>query len=227
MAAAGSSAIHAQDPSSQLVAVIAARLMAPGGRFVDLCAAPGGNAARVLRESDCELAVACDLRLGRALMARSPLARSTQCSFVVCDSVRPPLEPRAYDLVLIDAPCSGTGTLRRHPELRWRLQPERIVELVALQGALITAGLELLAPSGVVVYATCSVEPEENEQLLRAVPGGFEPLDLAGVVPPGVPSRATDAAGIRILPHLDGDGFTIHAVRRRDELPVAPLGSRS
>ena len=76
--------------------------------------------------------------------------------------------------MLLDAPCSGTGTFRRHPELKWRLTPESIAEAAQHQRPMIDAAFDLLAPGGVLVYATCSVEPEENEGHFENVPEGFE-----------------------------------------------------
>ena len=116
--------------------------------------------------------------------------------------------------MLLDAPCSGTGTFRRHPELKWRLTPESIADAAAHQRPMIDAALDLLAPGGVLVYATCSVEPEENEAHFRDVPEGFEHRFLEDLLPAGMPWTETDAGGVRILPHEDGDGFTVHAWTR-------------
>jgi 16S rRNA (cytosine967-C5)-methyltransferase len=80
---------------------------------------------------------------------------------------------------------------------------------------MLTAGLKLVASGGVLLYSTCSVEPEENEGLFRDAPAGFEPEDLGPALPEGVPWIPTSAGGVRILPNLMGDGFTIHALRRR------------
>jgi len=206
---------YVQDPSSMLVARLATRLATGSGRFVDLCAAPGGKAALLGRHGGWSSGIACDLRIRRVRLMSPLLDGVGACSSVVSDSAKPPLRDGAFDLVLLDAPCTGTGTLRRHPELRWRLQPESVVEMAALQKKLVAAAPNLVAPNGVLVYATCSVEPEENEELFPAPPDGFDVADLESVLPDGVPAISTDAGGIRILPHLDGDGFTIHAFRRR------------
>jgi 16S rRNA (cytosine967-C5)-methyltransferase len=210
----GSKEAYAQDPSSRLVALIARDLSPAAGRFVDLCAAPGGKAAVITRHTSWINAVACDLKPRRATLMRPLLARSGPCTTVVADSTRPPFSDGSFDLVLLDAPCTGTGTLRRHPELRWRLQPESIGESVTLQRALIDAAVELVGPGGVLVYATCSIEPEENEGHFERRVEGFESVDVDAYLPEGVPWRGTDAGGIRILPHEDGDGFSVHALRR-------------
>ena len=82
------------------------------------------------------------------------------------------------------------------------------------QKQLLASGLDLVAPGGILLYSTCSVEPEENEDVVSDLPGGFELEDLESVMPDNVPWIPTDAAGARILPNPEGDGFTIHAVRR-------------
>jgi len=116
--------------------------------------------------------------------------------------------------VLLDAPCTGTGTFRRHPELKWKLQPSSVSEMAELQRGLLRPALDLVAPGGVLLYATCSVEPEENEGVVAEPARGFEAVDVSTAIPEGVPWRPTAARGARILPNPDGDGFTMHAVRR-------------
>ena len=134
---------------------------------------------------------------------------------VLTDGRTPPFAPGSFDLVLVDAPCSGTGTLRRHPEIKWRLEPRRIDELAALQRRLLAAAAELVAPTGLLIYATCSVEAEENEQVVEALEACFASADLTPRLPEGLPWLATPTGGVRILPHEHGDGFTVHAFRRQ------------
>jgi len=205
---------YVQDPSSQLVAHLALRLGGGSARLVDVCAAPGGKLALWRRLGGEPRPVALDRHPGRLRLTGRLLDRVGGAGLVVADAGVPPLPPMSWDVVLVDAPCSGTGTLRRHPELRWRLRPEGIAELAAVQRRILAAAFELAAPGGAVLYTTCSVEPEENEALLDRLPPEFEAVDLASLVPPGVPTVPTAARGIRILPGLDGDGFTMHAVRR-------------
>jgi 16S rRNA (cytosine967-C5)-methyltransferase len=207
---------YVQDPSSQVVAHVGHRLV-PSGSFVDLCAAPGGKTALLLRLGDWHRALALDLRVQRVRLMRPLIERVASCWLAAADAARPPLRDSAFDLVLLDAPCTGTGTLRRHPELRWRLTPASIIERAELQARLLTAARRLVAPGGALLYATCSVEPEENEAHFQLVPTGFETVSLETVLPAGVPWLPTDAGGARILPHADGDGFTMHALRRSDE----------
>jgi 16S rRNA (cytosine967-C5)-methyltransferase len=201
-----------QDPSSQLVARLAVAVTGGVGRAVDLCAAPGGKTALLETLGAWRLLAAADVILAKAArLAR----RFERPPVVVADAERPPFIRRGWDLALLDAPCSGTGTFRRHPELKWRLQPEDIDAAAARQRSLVQAALELLAPGGVLVYATCSVEPEENEAHVAELPDSIECVDLAEHLPDGLPWIPTEAGGVRILPHEWGDGFTVHALRRR------------
>lgn len=213
MVASGSA--YAQDPSSQLVAHVAKSLARPGGRFLDLCAAPGGKTALMLRLDDWGVSAAADLRLKRVRLMQPLVERAGSCSIVAADASRPPFADRGWDFVLLDAPCTGTGTFRRHPELKWRLSPESVFELVVKQRDLLAAAVTLISPGGALLYTTCSVEPEENEGVVRDLPGKFEVERLEPHVPAGTPWISTSAGGIRILPNPDGDGFTMHALRRR------------
>jgi 16S rRNA (cytosine967-C5)-methyltransferase len=100
-----------------------------------------------------------------------------------------------FDRVLVDPPCSGLGTLQGHPDLRWRMTPERVEELAALQTRILERALGCLRPGGTLVYSTCTLTTDENEQVLRAA--GVQPASLR-----------------RVLPHRDGtEGFTIGVLR--------------
>jgi len=208
-------AAYAQDPSSQMVAHIASSLVPAERNFLDLCAAPGGKTALMLHLGRWERVAASDLRLNRARLMRSAVERAGNCAIVAADATNSPFAPGGWNLVLLDAPCTGTGTFRRHPELKWRLVPESIGELAEIQHKMLAASLDLVAPGGALLYTTCSVEPEENEGVVEDLPVGFEIESLESHLPNGVPWIPTSAGGIRILPNPDGDGFTMHAVRRR------------
>ncbi len=201
-----------QDPSSQMVARIAVSVADGRGRAADLCAAPGGKTALMRKLGRWDVLIAGDRSPAKAIRLRRRLGGA---AVVAGDAGRPALCPGAWDLVLLDAPCSGTGTFRRHPELKWRLTPEAIAEAAEKQRPLIAAALDLLAPGGAVVYATCSVEPEENEAHFRDRAAGFKRVPLDDHLPTGTPWTETAAGGARILPHEHGDGFTVHALRRR------------
>ena len=209
-----SGAAYAQDPSSQIVAHIAVSLPLAERNFLDLCAAPGGKTALMLHLGDWEWSAAMDLRLNRARLMRQVVVRTGDSAIVAADATSPPFSHGRWNLVLLDAPCTGTGTFRRHPELKWRLAQDSIAELMELQHKMLAAGLDLLALGGVLLFSTCSVESEENEGVVAELPDGFEIESLDANVPAGVPWIPTSAGGIRILPNPDGDGFTMHAIRR-------------
>lgn len=210
-------AAYAQDPGSQLVAHVAAAVCGPGEpRLADLCAAPGGKLALLLRLRRFRAVVGLDLHLGRARLVRRPVTAAGGDAVLACaDATIAPLRPGSWDLVVVDAPCSGTGTLGRHPELRWRLSPVALAALAARQRALLAAGCELLAPGGALLYATCSIEPEENEEVVAGVEPGFDRIPIAPLLPAGVPHLVTALEGALLLPHPSHDGFTLHGVRRR------------
>jgi 16S rRNA (cytosine967-C5)-methyltransferase len=130
-----------------------------GQTFLDICAAPGNKTAQAL-ESRVD-AIACDIHFHRL----RPLA-SLPAKLVVLDGASPLPFSRTFDRILLDAPCSGTGTLARNPEIKWRLQPSDIGKLHDLQSALLARALKVLAPGGTLVYSTCSLEREENEAVV-------------------------------------------------------------
>jgi 16S rRNA (cytosine967-C5)-methyltransferase len=135
-----------------------------GNLFLDLCAAPGNKTAIAL-ETPGILAVACDAsprRLRQLLLPRGAAA------LVRLDATRPlPFGP-VFDRVLVDAPCSGTGTLARHPEIKWRLAPDDLARHAARQRSILRNALGCLKPGGRLVYVTCALEPEENGEILAA-----------------------------------------------------------
>ncbi len=137
--------------------------LAPGQMFLDLCAAPGNKTAQALAAG--VHAVACDINLRRL----DPL-KALEIDLVVLDGTQPLPFRRRFDRILIDAPCSGTGTLAHNPEIKWRLQPADLPRMQARQVALLEQGRRALEPGGVLVYATCSLEREENEEVVARVP---------------------------------------------------------
>lgn len=139
--------------------------LTPGHAFLDLCAAPG-NKTRQAIELGPRLTVACDRSALR--LATVPGER------VQLDATQPlPFRPD-FDRILLDAPCSGTGTLARNPEIKWRLRSEDLLRHQVRQRRILSSAIGALAPGGRLVYATCSLEPEENEQVVEA----FQPLEM-------------------------------------------------
>ncbi len=163
-------AISIQDEASQLVALLLD--VAPGHSVLDLCAAPGGKTALLARAAGPQsLVVAADRHAHRMRVTAEHLRRvgTGHVHLLALDATRPLPFDACFDRILVDAPCSGTGTLARNPEIRWRLRPEDLSDFHARQVALLSAALEKLALGGRLVYSTCSLEPEENEQVLDEV----------------------------------------------------------
>jgi 16S rRNA (cytosine967-C5)-methyltransferase len=150
-----------QDIGSQ--SIVPLLRLAPGQRFLDLCAAPGNKTAQALESG--VRAVACDLHFRRL----APM-RSLTSNLVVLDGTHALPFARPFDRILLDAPCSGTGTLGRNPEIKWRLAGADLDHLHRRQAALLAHARTALAPGGLLVYSTCSLEPEENEAVVAAVP---------------------------------------------------------
>jgi 16S rRNA (cytosine967-C5)-methyltransferase len=151
-----------QDEGSQLVAA----LIGKGRRILDCCAAPGGKtAAMATRLPEAEI-VATELHPHRADLLRR-LAPQQNVEVVTADALALPYGTD-FDRVLADVPCSGTGTLARNPEIKWKLMPEDLLDLQSRQIAILQAAMRYVSPGGRLVYSTCSLEPEENEQVIAA-----------------------------------------------------------
>ena len=196
-----------QDEASQLVGVFAdAR---PGERVLDACASPGGKATQMAAQVANGTVIASDVRGRRVdLLVHTVRITGARNVRVVRADARgglPFLD--GFDRVLLDAPCSGLGTLRRDPDIRWRRTAEDLPGLADTQLAMLVQAADVLRPGGRLVYATCSSEPEENEQViarfLRARPD-FTPAP-------------SDALPERVLPFLGGDGH-FRTLPFRDQL---------
>ncbi len=163
-----------QDEASQLVAL----LLGPGSRILDCCAAPGGK-TRVLAERNPEASiVALELHAHRARLLRK-LAPARNVEVINAD-VLDFTASSSFDRVLADVPCSGTGTLAHNPEIKWRLQPSDLADLQGRQLAILRAAMHRVAAGGRLVYSTCSLEPEENEEVVEKALSGqteFSVLD--------------------------------------------------
>jgi 16S rRNA (cytosine967-C5)-methyltransferase len=204
-----------QDPAAALVVRYAA--VPQGGTVLDVCAAPGGKSLG-LAEHAAHVAAA-DLsarRLARVVENAARVGRARRVGAVVADARFPPFRGGAGDLVLLDAPCTGTGTFRRHPDGRWRVTPADLAALAALQTELLEAAAALVRPGGWLVYATCSLEREENEERVEgflARHPEFEPDPAPDAVAP----ELLDGAGrLCVLPQRQGvDGAFAARLRRR------------
>jgi 16S rRNA (cytosine967-C5)-methyltransferase len=150
-----------QDIGSQ--SIVPLLRLEPGLRFLDLCAAPGNKTAQAM-ESGARI-VACDRYLSRL----GPM-KSLGVDLVAIDGTRPLPFRSKFERILVDAPCSGTGTLGRNPEIKWRLRPEDLAGFQRRQAELLGRALEALAPGGRLVYSTCSLEAEENEGVISSIP---------------------------------------------------------
>ncbi|MGB6393591.1 MAG: 16S rRNA (cytosine(967)-C(5))-methyltransferase RsmB [Candidatus Acidiferrales bacterium] len=208
--------ISIQDEASQAVPLLLD--VQAGDRVLDLCAAPGGKTATLERAiGERGMVVAADRHAHRLSALHAQLQRLglRRARLVELDAEKPLPFGVTFDKILVDAPCSGTGTLARHPEIRWRLQPEHLAELHAIQTAMLVHAIDRLAPSGRLVYSTCSLEPEENEavvqEALAATNGDVARIFATAISPRGcLPQTAQRADASRLVqalaPHL-AEGF--------------------
>lgn len=205
---------HLQDPASTLVTQYAC--VPTGASVADLCAAPGGKSVELSRSaanvfaSDLSLA-----RLHRVVENAQRLEIPTMHAYVA-DARMPAIRP--VDVVLVDAPCTGTGTFRRHPDARWRLKVSDLAVMSTIQRAILRSAADVVKPGGVLVYSTCSLEPEENdEQIARFLadhPGWRLDAPPEGVVP----ATVLDNGFLRVLPQKHGtDGAFAARLRRGAE----------
>jgi 16S rRNA (cytosine967-C5)-methyltransferase len=163
-----------QDEASQAVAHLLD--VEVGNTVLDLCAAPGGKTILLAHAAGSQgRVIAADLHAHRvrAMAERFKTAGIRNIEAAILDGAQPLPFERRFDRILVDAPCSGTGTLARHPEIRWQLRGEDLTDLHARQVRLLKNALANLAPQGRVIYSTCSLEPEENELVVNEALGGM------------------------------------------------------
>lgn len=200
---------YVQDPASQWVAeAVAAQ---PAERVADVCAAPGGKATGMAKSG--ATIVASDLRPVRArLVAANARALGASVTVVAADATRPPWAPATFDRVLVDAPCSGLGALRRRPDARWRIEPGAVDRLAHLQRRLVEASADLVRSGGLVVYSACTVTAAETTDLDAEL--AVRRPDLDDEPPPGPPWTPL-GRGARVLPaDTDTDGMYLLRLRR-------------
>lgn len=205
-------------------AAIPAKLLGDvrGLRVVDLCAAPGGKTLQLANAG--AIVTAVDRSNSRLKRLSQNFARTNlQAEVVVADAATWESEP--FDAILLDAPCSATGTIRRHPDILWQKQPEDLAQVTKLQSRLLDNAAKLLKPGGLLVYSTCSLEPEEGEAQIDAFLArapAFERVPIAAAEA-GEPRAITERGDVRTLPfhfphsepRLSGsDGFFAARLRR-------------
>jgi len=210
-----------QDAAAQLAApLLGARA---GERVLDACAAPGGKTCHLL-EGDPGLAelVALDVAAERCERIRANLDRlGLRATVRTGDATDPAtLGEERFERILVDAPCSGTGVIRRHPDIKWLRRPGDIPGLAARQRRLLDALWPALAPSGRLVYATCSVLAAENAAVVAAflasTPGAVDVTESASLAVPGLPTLPAAGPGLVLLPGTAGtDGFYYACLERR------------
>lgn len=220
-----------QDEASQAVAQLLAA--EPGNRVLDLCAAPGGKTILLARAAGANgHVIAADLHEHRvrAMRERFEHAGVTNVEAIVLDGEEPLPFERPFDRILVDVPCSGTGTLARHPEIRWKLRVEDLNDLHDRQARLLRNALPLLSERGRLVYSTCSLEPEENESVVEEVLAGatdtFHVVDSRSSIE-RLLADSVDAATVasadrffRTFPPQHGtDGFFAAVIQRRSVKP--------
>jgi 16S rRNA (cytosine967-C5)-methyltransferase len=203
-----------QDEASQLVA----QVVAPhrGDKVLDVCAAPGSKASQIAAIPSVRL-IAGDKHLHRIKTVRDVFQSHDLANgscLVLDGETGLPFREGSFERVLVDAPCSGTGTLRHNPEIRWRISAPDIVELSDRQRQILTEASKVVKPGGRLIYSTCSVEPEENEAVARAFMQRIPDFELAQLATKETFITPTGAA--RTWPQrYDTDGFFIAAFTRK------------
>ncbi len=210
-----------QDEASQIVPlVVGAR---PGEHVLDVCASPGGKTVAMAADmTDAGSLVACDVRRTRVALLHDMIRVSGSRNVRVVHIAQAGNLPfrSVFDRVLIDAPCSGLGTIRRDPDIRWRRREGDLAIFADEQLALLRRAASVLRPGGRLVYATCSSEPEENERVVDrflSLEDRFHLLDLREHAPEGVRELLDDRGMLRTLPFLHGlEAFFAAALVRPD-----------
>jgi 16S rRNA (cytosine967-C5)-methyltransferase len=183
-------------------------------------AAPGGKAFAMLAfEPKVELTLA-DVAFARIVgRVRSNLRRLGRVLPMLVADAGAPAVAKAFDRVVLDLPCSGTGTLRKHPELKWRIQSSEIGRLARQSRRLLDGAVPLVRPGGLLVAITCSLEPEENDAVVAeflAHTSEFSLLDLTGRLPYPLERWLAGKGRWQILPGDHHDGFTLHVLVRKE-----------
>lgn len=208
--------LYVQDEASQAAALIPPPR--PGERILDAAAAPGGKGFALLACEPSVRPVLADVDPGRVgLLVRNLRRLGRYLPVAAADATEPPWGVR-FDRVVLDLPCTGTGTLRKHPELKWRISEDEIGRLARRAEAMLEGASSAVDEMGWLLAITCSLEAEENEDVVArflARRREFELVDLQGLVPAPLDRWIRGPGLWRILPAGDHDGFSVHVLRRR------------
>ena len=200
-----------QDPASTLVTQYAA--LPPNAEVADLCAAPGGKSLELARTASFVVGGDRSLQRIQRMVTNAQRVDARNVLAVVADARIPAFRP--MDAVLLDVPCTGTGTFRRHPDARWRLKVSDIAVLAATQRSLLRAAADVVKPGGLLIYSTCTLEPEENDAQIEAFLRENEEWMLEPPPEGTVPPPVLDAGRLRVLPQRHGaDGAFAARLRR-------------
>lgn len=197
----------------------------PGMRVLDACAAPGGKTTHIaeLMQNQGEI-IACDVHPHKQELIRQNAERLgiTMIKPVVADAAALSSEQMGtFDRILLDAPCTGFGVIRRKPDLKWQKTREDIKEIASLQAKLLEKVSSLLRPGGLLVYSTCTIEPEENQQMVERFVSSHPEFELDHSLADDLPAAVRNVMGpetgyVQILPHhFQSDGFFISRLKRK------------
>jgi 16S rRNA (cytosine967-C5)-methyltransferase len=218
--------ISIQDEASQAVPLLL--VVQAGNRVLDLCAAPGGKTAALIRAAGkAGVVIAADRHAHRLAVMRVQLDRvaAGKAHLVELDAEQPLPFQGQFERILLDAPCSGTGTLARHPEIRWRLESNQLAESHQCQVSMLRMALLQLAPGGRLVYSTCSLEPEENEEVVEEVLRDMPSIQRVPRAEATQALRPHVAAGVDPATLFGSDGYfrTSPSLHRTDGFFAAVL----
>jgi len=201
-----------QDRASQLVADLTGEGLVPGGRVLDLCAAPGGKATALAAAG--ASVVAADLRPARlGLVAQNADRLGHAVALVAADGRTPPFRPGSFDRVLVDAPCSGLGVLRRRADARWRGGEADLADLALLQAELLAGAAALVRPGGQLVYSVCTVTEAETAGVDRRFRGAEPRAEPEPVGRPWRPHGDHGSGGLLLPQDLDSEGMAVFRYR--------------
>ena len=208
---------YVQDPAATLVTRYAH--VSKGGVVADLCAAPGGKSLELAQRA--KLVLAADQSRSRVARMRQGFARldagsdlTERILVLQADAARPAISP--VDAVLLDVPCTGTGTYRRHPDARWRFQPSDLAVLASIQERILNEACRVVKPGGLLIYSTCSLEYEENDAQVEGFLAEHPEFSLEPPPPEVVGAGMLDDGRLRVLPWEHGSDGSFAARMRRE-----------